>query len=121
LSTTWETDDASTARLLMVHDLHRAIHGYSTARPESPQQVWEVLLAEVRRLAATAEHPYRLVVCDPRNAGVPVCFNRATYYDAYAGWVLLHDHGHDGISVVIERRTPDGWEEIPGSPPPAPE
>lgn len=34
----------------MVHDLHRALYGDSWARPESPQQVWSMLLEKVRGL-----------------------------------------------------------------------
>lgn len=46
----WATENAQEARLFMTHELHTALYGYSTARAESVQQVWEALLAEVRRL-----------------------------------------------------------------------
>lgn len=35
------------ARLEMVHELHTAMYGSSWARPESPKQVWEMLLGRV--------------------------------------------------------------------------
>jgi hypothetical protein len=38
------------ARLEMVRELDKALHGEVIARPESPQKVWEKLLAEVERL-----------------------------------------------------------------------
>lgn len=39
----------------MIHELHTALHGYSTARPESPKEVWEECLAAVRYLRLNAE------------------------------------------------------------------
>lgn len=35
-------------RLEMAHELHTAVFGDSWARPESPKQVWEMLLEHVR-------------------------------------------------------------------------
>lgn len=35
------------ARIQMVHDLHRAVHGDTWARPESPSEVWRELLCHV--------------------------------------------------------------------------
>ena len=43
-------EDASTARIKMIHELHAALYGDSWARPETPREVWEACLAEVRRL-----------------------------------------------------------------------
>jgi hypothetical protein len=40
------------AAIDMVTDLHRAVYGDTWARPESPQQVWEMLLGQVRGLAS---------------------------------------------------------------------
>lgn len=39
------------ARLEMVRDLDRALHGEVVARAKSPQQVWHELLEEVRETA----------------------------------------------------------------------
>lgn len=36
------------ARLFMVHALHEAVFGSSWARPESPAEVWSMLLDKVR-------------------------------------------------------------------------
>jgi hypothetical protein len=39
---------ANRARLEMVEQLHVAVFGSTWARPETPKQVWEMLLAKVR-------------------------------------------------------------------------
>jgi hypothetical protein len=47
------------ARLQMVRDLHRAVHGDVWARPESPAEVWADLLARVSAASrAFAVRPY---------------------------------------------------------------
>jgi hypothetical protein len=46
------TTTRSPTPIQMVEDLHRAVFGDTWARPESPQQVWELLLGNVRGLAS---------------------------------------------------------------------
>lgn len=37
-------------RMDMIHQLHEAVYGHTGARPDTPQQVWEELLAKVREM-----------------------------------------------------------------------
>jgi hypothetical protein len=55
---------------------------------------------------------YRLAV---RDADELSHHDQADYPDAYAAWVLLRDHGRDGVTAWIEQRTDETpWTPIEG-------
>lgn len=52
-----EVERLDNQRYEMVLALHKAVYGATWARTESPQQVWELLLDEVRRLTPSRPKP----------------------------------------------------------------
>ena len=51
------SEQAAYARTQLVHDLSTALYGDSWARTESPREVWETMLREVRQLALERGRP----------------------------------------------------------------
>jgi hypothetical protein len=55
---------------------------------------------------------YRLAV---RDGGELFHYDRADYPAAYGAWVLLRDHGRDGVTAWIEQREGDAeWRALEG-------
>lgn len=59
-------DNAQQARIEMVHELHRAIYGWSVARDNNPNDVWNALLELVSEMATV------------HAAGIPPLFTKLT-------------------------------------------
>jgi hypothetical protein len=73
----------------MVHDLHRAIHGDSWAKPQPPREVWDELLAHVEGMAAGRCH-----VCMTKDARPAAPTVTADWTEEFRA-ALMREHADD--------------------------